>query len=114
MQSWHEGKLLIENSVPVSHDSLHIIFGTFVWILFAVGLRRPLSSWRPWLWAFAVILWNETVDLWTETWPDRATQYAQGVKDLLLTMLVPTVLMFAMRYRPQMFRPRTARKSGRA
>jgi hypothetical protein len=54
----------------------------------------------------ALILWNETVDLWVEQWPDPGMQYGEGAKDVLLTMIVPTVLLFAVRIRPDLFRRR--------
>ena len=110
MEAWHSGKLFIENSVPVSHDSLHLIFGTLVWLIVAGLLRRSAFAWRPWLWALAVILWNEAVDLWTEQWPDPRAQYWQGAKDLLLTMFVPTVLMAAGRLRPELFQGRSRQR----
>ena len=65
--------------------------------------RRPLTAWRPWLFVFAVILWNEAVDLWVERWSDPGQQYGEGLKDLLLTMATPTVVMAAARLRPQLF-----------
>ena len=104
MTSWHEGKLFIEHSVAIGHDSIHILVGVLLWIMFGLLLRRPLTASRPWLWLFAVILWNETVDLWIEQWPDPGQQYGEGAKDLLLTMAVPTVIMFAARLRPDLFR----------
>jgi hypothetical protein len=104
MTSWHQGKLFVEHSLTISHDSLHIIAGVLLWLGFGLLLRRPLTSWRPWLWLFAVILWNETVDLWIERWPDAGQQYGEGAKDLLLTMCVPTILLLAMRFRPDLFR----------
>ena len=104
MTSWHQGKLFIEHSVAISHDSIHILVGVLLWIIFGLLLRRPLTAWRPWLWLFAVILWNETVDLWIEQWPDPGQQYGEGAKDLLLTMAVPTIIMFAARLRPDLFR----------
>jgi hypothetical protein len=63
-----------------------------------------LTSWRPWLWTFALIFWNEAVDLWTEVWPDPGQQYGEGLKDLALTMFVPTLLLAAVRLRPDLFR----------
>jgi hypothetical protein len=104
MTSWHQGKLFIEHSVAISHDSIHILVGVLLWLTFGLLLRRPLTAWRPWLWLFAVILWNETVDLWIEQWPDPGQQYGEGAKDLLLTMAVPTIIMFAARLRPDLFR----------
>ena len=113
MTSWHEAKLFIENSVSITHDALHVIFGVLAWLLFALMLRRPIGSWRPWLWLLALIAWTETVDLWMERWPDPRMQYAEGIKDLLLTMLVPTVLLLAARARPELFRQGSGRSKRR-
>jgi hypothetical protein len=103
MTSWHQGKLFIEHAVAISHDTLHAFVGVLVWLALPPIVRRPLSSLRPWLWVLALILWNETVDLWTEQWPDPGMQYGEGAKDVLLTMFLPTVLMLALRFRPGWF-----------
>ena len=68
------------------------------------ALTGAMSSWRPWLWVFALIFWNETVDLWIEQWPDPGQQYGEGAKDVLLAMFVPTVIMHAARLRPDLLR----------
>ena len=109
MDSWHAGKLFIEHSLTISYDSLHVIVGILLWLILGLLMRRPLSSWRPWLWLFAAILWNETVDLWIEQWPSRGMQYGESIKDLLLTMTLPTVLLMAMHFRPQLFNGGVAR-----
>jgi hypothetical protein len=103
MSSWHQGKLFVEHAVAISHDALHVMVGVLLWLVLGVPTRRALSSWYPWLWLLAFILWNETVDLWVERWPDPGQQYGEGAKDVLLTMILPTVLMFAVRFRPAMF-----------
>lgn len=110
MLSWHQGKLFIEHAVTISHDSLHIIVGVLVWLVAAMLLRRPITAWRPWGWLLAIILWNETVDLWVERWPDPGQQYGEGTKDILLTIAVPTILMFAARARPDLFRQGLGRR----
>lgn len=104
MESWHQGKLFIEHVVAIEHGTIHVIVGVLFWLLAAILVRRPITAWRPWLWLLALILWNETVDLWTERWPDYGWQYGEGVKDVALTMIVPTVLLFAARHRPDLFR----------
>jgi hypothetical protein len=104
MTSWHQAKLFIEHSLNISHESLHIFIGLLLWLVFGLVSRRPLTSSGPWLWLFAVILWNEAVDLWIEQWPDPGQQYGEGAKDLLLTMAVPTIMMLAARARPDLFR----------
>jgi hypothetical protein len=103
MSSWHQGKLFVEHSLSIDHDALHVIVGVLAWLALALVLRRQLGSWAPLLWLLALILWNETVDLWTEQWPDAGMQYGEGAKDVLLTMLLPILLMAAVRVRPQMF-----------
>jgi hypothetical protein len=104
MQSWHQGKLFIEHSLSISHDALHMLVGALLWIALGLLLRRPLYTWRPWLWLLVFTLWNEAVDLWVEQWPDPGQQYGEGFKDLLLTLAVPTVMMMAARTRPDLFR----------
>jgi hypothetical protein len=106
MSAWHQGKLFIEHAVAIGHDSLHVMVGVLLWLVLGLVTRRPLSSRLPWLWLFAVILWNETVDLWIEQWPDPGQQYGEGAKDVVVTMLVPTILMLAIRLRPDLFRSR--------
>ena len=113
MTAWHQGKLFIEHALTISHDTLHIIAGLLLWIALGLALRRPLPSWRPWLWLFALTLWNEAVDLWVEQWPDPGQQYGEGVKDLLLTMAVPTIVMLVGRARPDLFRQRAATRRRR-
>ena len=112
MTSWHQGKLFIEHALTISHDTLHIIAGLLLWMALGLVLRRTLPSWRPWLWLLALILWNEAVDLWVEQWPDAGQQYGEGAKDLLLTMVVPTIVMLVARARPDLFRqgPATRRR----
>jgi hypothetical protein len=104
MGAWHQGKLFLEHSLTIDHDALHVIIGVLVWLVAALLLRRPITSWHPFLWCFAIILWNETVDLWVEQWPDPGMQYGEGAKDLVLTILVPGLLMISARSRPDLFR----------
>ena len=106
MTSWKQGKLFVEHSLSLTNDSLHVIVGVLAWLVLALLLRRPLSSWRPWLALVVLLLLNEVVDRWTERWPNPGHQYGEAAKDLLLTMIVPTVLLFAVRYRPDLFRAR--------
>jgi hypothetical protein len=113
MASWHQWKLFIERAVAVSHDSLHVIVGVLLFLALCLVLRRPISSWRPWLWLLAAILWNETVDLWIERWPDAAHQFGECAKDILVTMLLPTVLLASARWRPDLFRGGVGRRCKR-
>lgn len=114
MGAWHQGKLFLEHAFAIDHDALHILVGIFAWLAFALLLRRPVTSWLPLLWCLALILWNETVDLWVEQWPEPGMQYGECAKDIILTILAPAILMTIARLRPDLFRkaPRRRRPRG--
>lgn len=113
MSSWHQGKLLVEHALAINHDTLHVFIGVILWLLIALVTGRPITSWRPWLWLFVIICWNETVDLWNEQWPQPGQQYGEGVKDLALTNFLPALIMAAARLRPDLFRARPGSRSPR-
>jgi hypothetical protein len=106
MSWWYHAKMFVEHAAIITSDALHVLVGVGLWVLSALVLRRRLTDWLPWLVVLMAILFNETVDLWVEQWPHRAMQYGESAKDLLLTLLLPTLLMTAARARPELFRPR--------
>ena len=101
-RSWHESKLFVERLTSISHDALHVIAGTCVWLLIAVILRRPLTSWMPLAGTFAVLAINEMVDLWVEIWPEVAMQAGEAAKDVVTTMALPLLLLAAFRALPRL------------
>jgi hypothetical protein len=103
MESWHEGKLFIEHVLAINHDTLHMMFGVVIWLVLCLVTRRTIASPYPWLWLLALILWNETVDLWNEQWPHPGQQYGEGAKDILVTMALPTLFLLAARFVPRLF-----------
>lgn len=113
MGAWHQGKLFFEHALAIDHDALHVLVGVFGWLVFALILRRPLTARLPFLWLLALILWNETVDLWVEQWPEPGMQYGEGAKDVILTMLLPAILMISARLRPDLFRGGPRRRQRR-
>jgi hypothetical protein len=104
MASWYRVKMFIEHASIITSDSMHVLAGVLILLLSALILRRSILSWLPWLIVLAMAVANEAVDLWVEQWPDVAMQYRESVKDLLLTMTLPTILLLAARFRPQLFR----------
>ena len=84
-------------------DALHVLVGMAAWVVIALVWRRPLSDWRPWLAVLVLLGLNEFVDLWVERWPDPAMQYGESAKDLLLTMILPTLVMILVRSAPRLF-----------
>lgn len=101
MWSWHKWKLFFEHSVSFSQDAVHVIAGVIILIAVALLLRKPLSSWWPWLAALLFTCINEFIDLWVERWPEPAMQYGEALKDLMLTMFLPTALLLSARLLPR-------------
>lgn len=103
MSIWYQAKLLLEHASGVSMDALHILVGVAAQLIFAALFHVPLKSWRPWLFVFALLLLNEAGDLWVEQWPLPAMQYGEALKDIFLTMLLPSFLLLCARMRPAIF-----------
>ena len=108
MMAWYRAKMFVEHAIFFSSDALHVLVGMAAWIVIALLWRRPLSDWRPWFALLVLLLLNESVDLWVERWPDLAMQYGESAKDLLLTMILPTLILLLTRTRPALFSGRGA------
>lgn len=103
MQWWMNTKLYVEHSITFSSDSLHVMGGVVVLIGTAILLRKPLSSIWPWLVVLALACLNEFIDLQFPQWPDPAMNYAESAKDLILSMALPTLILFAARLFPRLW-----------
>ena len=103
MSNWYDAKLLLEHASGVSMDALHVLVGVIAQLIFAALFRVPLRSWRPWLFVLALLLLNEAGDLWVKRWPQAAMQYGEALKDIVLTMLLPSLLLLCARMRPAIF-----------
>lgn len=110
MMSWYEAKMFIEHASVVSHDTLHVLLGVLVWVGAALLLRKPLTALAPILILFGLAAFNELVDLRVEQWPHKGMQYGESAKDLVLTMILPALLMVAIRLWPNLFRPPPGRR----
>lgn len=97
---WYQFKLFISHSLSLSMDALHMLVGTIALVVIARLFRVPISDSRPWFALLAIELLNEAGDTFVERWPDAASQAGESAKDVLLTMVVPTILLLTARYRP--------------
>ena len=103
MSEWWELKQLVEQSTGFSMDALHVVAGVAVQLFAAALLRSTVARWVPWLIVLALELLNEISDFTIERWPDLQMQLGESVKDVLLTMALPTLLLLAARIRPALF-----------
>lgn len=98
--SWSEIKTLIEHSLGFDRGSLHILAGVCVQLLVAALFRTTLGSPWPWIAVLVLAFANEWHDIAIQPWPSPAMQLGEGIKDLALTMLLPTLLLLTSRYAP--------------
>lgn len=103
MDEVYQAKLFVEHLASVSNDALHVVVGFGLFVAAAALMRRPLTDWRPWLTVFGLVMVNEIIDFAVERWPEWGSQYGEGTKDLVLTMALPTLLLFAARLHPPLF-----------
>lgn len=99
-------KMAVERSVWFSDDALHIFGGVLLQLAFAFVFRTSLGAMGPWLFVLALELINEVNDLSMGGWPNRADQLGESVKDILLTMALPTLLLIIARTRPRLLAKR--------
>lgn len=109
MWSFYDTKLFVERSVFFSSDSLHVLTGVIIQLAAGMLLRRSVSSCVPWFVVLTLACLNELIDLVFDHWPTRPIQYGESAKDLILTMILPTVLLFAARRAPDLFSARQRR-----
>lgn len=110
MNVWHQGALFVERLIGFGHEPMLIVAAIMAWIGAGLVLRRPLTALLPWLCVLVVVAWTEAVETVITRWPRHAPHYGETAKGLLLAMLVPTMLMFAARLRPQLFQGRGGKR----
>ena len=103
MTGWYEFKQFVERASDLSMDSLHLLAGILLFLALSLLLRRPVTDWRPWLAVLLVTLFNEAADLWTEQWPSFGMQLGEAFKDIVLTMLLPTLILLTARHVPRLY-----------
>ena len=101
---WYQVKLFFARASGFSMDSLHVIVGVVVQLAIALLFRTSVA--RPWplLSVLALELINEASDFRVERWPQPGMQLGESVKDVVLTMALPTLIFLVARYRPKLFR----------
>jgi hypothetical protein len=88
----------------IEKDALHIYAAFAVQVAAAALLRRPLSSWLPWVCVLVIELINESMDIFlgeeaqVHEWQLRGAQH-----DILNTMALPTMLLLLVRYANRLF-----------
>lgn len=110
---WGQAKFFFESVLGIDNDLSHVIAGPVVQFLAALILRQSVQRMAPWLVVLALELFNEWHDLVSETWPVRSMQYGEGLKDIILTMTIPTLVLLLTRNYPHWFGMKPLRSARR-
>jgi hypothetical protein len=103
---WLQAKELAEHASGWPTDTLHVIGGVVLQLGLTMILRRKVTDWLPWTIILILELANEAHDLSVERWPSLSMQLGGGLRDLVATMLLPTLLLVVARWRPSLFSAR--------
>ena len=106
MIAWYQVKLFLQHASGFSMDALHVVLGVALQLLAALLLRSSVARWTPWLIVAVIALINEANDLLVEQWPQPAVQYGESGRDMVLTLALPTLLLFSARRCPRLFAAR--------
>lgn len=106
MTLWYEAKHFLSSATAISMDALHVLAGALLFLAFSLAFRTAVTSARPWLGVLAVTLLNEAIDLWVEQWPSLGMQLGESAKDIVVTMLIPTLILLTARRVPRLYAPR--------
>ena len=107
--AYHTMKVFVEEVSPVASDAIHVLVGCAAILVISLLSRRTLSEWLPWVGVLVLELLDEAVDLSIEHWPTRTRQFGESVKDIVLTMAVPTLLLACARTFPGLWNAGTRR-----
>jgi len=100
---WAQVKAFVEHVAGPDDDWIHVVIGPVIQLLAAAVLRQNLQRVGPCLVVLVLELLNEWHDLTWEVWPTRSMQYGESLKDILLTMCIPTILLLLARSFPHWF-----------
>lgn len=111
--SWAEAKTMIEASLGLSQDAMHIYAALVIQLLAAAVVRRSLAHPVPWLVVLAAELANEWFDAHSDNDVIETWELWAALHDVLNTMALPTLLLVVARLAPGLLAGRRAAARGR-
>lgn len=88
----------------LDRDSLHIYVSILAFLFACFVFRTKANSWRPWFAVLALAVFGEYVDgqslfeMGVKNYPSQETLWRFHGKDMINTMIAPTILVLAARY----------------
>ena len=98
IEEWRSWKLATSGELHLSNDALHVLAGLTLFVLVCLVFRWRPSDWRPWTIVFMAECFNEAMDMIGMLEDDGVIYVLACVKDLVTTMLPPTILSIVARH----------------
>jgi hypothetical protein len=105
---WVQFKDYLSEITDLDQDALHVYAAVLIQLFAALVLRRSLAHPLPWLCVLVSLLLNEAVDLGRTEGAVQQWQVLGGLRDMLNTMALPTILLLLARYAPALLTARAA------
>jgi hypothetical protein len=105
MSAFQHGKFVVMSLTGLAKDALHIYVALIVFFGSCVLFRWKARDWKPWLLVLLAALAGEVMDLRDQAeFYHVAFKWGESVKDIVNTLMVPTMILLAARY-SRLFRP---------
>lgn len=92
-----DAKTLLSELSGLSKDALHVHAALLLYLIAGLLWRRGFASPRPWLTVAAVTIVNEGYDLWHQEAHGEPARWYESVRDLLNTLVWPTLFLIGAR-----------------
>ena len=108
MNQFQLAKMWLIDTLQLGKDALHIYVALLVFLGTCLLFGWKASQWKPWLCVLAVALAGEALDLGDDINPGDLIDVVASLKDLVNTLLPPTVLMLLARHSAVFAKPEEA------
>ena len=98
--SWPELKTMVEGSIGLSQDAMHIYAAVLIQFAAAAVTRRTLAHPLPWLIVLALEMVNEWADVRSDNDLFEEWERWAALHDVINTMALPTLLLVMARVAP--------------
>ena len=98
MSSFQTVKIVLVDTTGLAKDALHIYVALIIFLGSCLVFGWKARDWKPWLLVLLAASAGEVWDIYDMLPTKPGPDYFESAKDIVNTLMVPTMLMFAARY----------------
>lgn len=96
--NWQDTKTALVDHAHLERDALHVYAALMIFLGACWLFRWKATSIKPWLLVLLIQTMNELFDMWGSYEDDGVIWIWGNIKDMINTMILPTLLILAARY----------------